>query len=129
MPHDGCADAVMTQEWGGVSTFQVPEDVHDDFLESYLLLDCARRMHVGMLPRKLQWAADCLNKPLYEELSEYADRLMVTFSGRMHPSLPRPIRVDAQPASSAEHWRDSCWKVGPAHCGLLRAKLLSSCAM
>ena len=105
----------MAQEWGEVNTFQVPEDVYDDFLECYLLLNCARRMYmlcigeepppsVGMLPRNdlLQWLADCLSKPMHKELLAYADSLAIAFSGRAHPSLPRPIKVDAQLASSAE---------------------------
>jgi len=98
-----------------VTVISVPGDVHDDFLEAYLLLSGVRHMHllchgtrpppsIGMLARNdlLAWAWQHLQEPWRALLFEYSDKLISTFCHRRHPSLPHPHWTGQRAVSEAE---------------------------
>eukprot|EP00439_Symbiodinium_sp_Y106_P074180 s1923_g14.t1 len=106
----------MAQDWGEVTIRDFPGDVHDDFLECYLLLNSAKHCFLlctgeqlapsaGMLSRNdlTKLMADSLDEPLRRAFLEYADALFTSFSMRRHPPLPMPIPADVFPVSQAEN--------------------------
>ena len=106
---------MTAQDWGGVITQEVPDDVYDDFLEHFLLLSGCRHLCelstrdgvpscLGMFSRNdlVHWAVTNLDEPAKQEFLGYADELATAFSGRLHPGLPRPVWEKSQHASPAE---------------------------
>ena len=105
----------MAQVCADIITTDVPIDVHDDFLEGFLVLNCCSQLYrqctgedlpasLGMLARNdvIHWTIEHLCEQTRLDLLAYVDNLAVAFSGRVHPRLPPPIWVDSQLASPAE---------------------------
>ena len=104
-----------SQEWGGITTVEVPQDVYEDFLEHYLILNSCRRLfaqcHRGSLPPSLgmapyndviKWATDNLDSQARQIFLEYVEELAPCFSRTRCAGLPRPSRLETKVASQAE---------------------------
>ena len=86
---------------GTIEVIDVPADVREDILVSFLLLQTVCNLYrwdtgnpppVGQLAWNdlLNWAQQNLCRPSVDTLFQYADSLDMQFGGRAHSALPCP---------------------------------------
>ena len=98
-----------------VEIFPVPKDVHNDFMESFLLLRAVVNLslrdsgtpppaNIGMLARNdlLAWAQRRLQEDSMQELVAYATALDKCFANGSHAALPYPSWEDPTISKPAE---------------------------
>ena len=87
-----------------VKFIELPRDVYQDALETFLLLDCLRTLYhdesggtlpkpLGLMSRNdlLLMAQQALSPETRSKLSAYADSIDRDVAAKMHPALPLPV--------------------------------------
>ena len=102
-----------------VKVIELPKDVYQDALETFLLLDCLRTLYhdesggtlpkpLGLMSRNdlLLMAQQALSPETRSKLSAYADSIDRDVAAKMHPARPLPVHGHEwrQRTTLERHW-------------------------